>query len=218
MKNTNLKLNKTKLVSRLMLVVIFVVSITMLSSCFSIGGETSCIFTFYSHDEFAEFIEKYMSNKQDRFVPTFVSFDLDDIDHVEVDKYNVGTSQKRSKNILTGEVKLESVYDATHDDGFGYTMTFFMDDYLENGEKIENTYKITCTFITKAEYNFYQNDAMRIEYLNLNDLKQYKGYFCINDIREVEFLIDCEYETTQKRIDEITQLLMDNIVIINTEV
>ena len=211
-------LNKIKLVARLMLVVILLASATVLSSCFSIGGETNCVFTFYSHNEFAEFINNYMSNKQDRFVPTFVSFDLDDIDYIKVDKYSVGTSQNRSKNILTGEVKLESVYDATHDDGFGYTMTFFMDDYLENGEKIENTYKITCTFITKAEYNFYQNDAMRIEYLNLNDLKQYKGYFCINDIREVEFLIDCEYETTQKRIDEITQLLMDNIVIINTEV
>ena len=99
MKNTNLKLNKIKLVARLMLVVILVASITMLPSCFFIGGETSCIFTFYSHNEFAEFINKYMSNKQDRFVPTFVSFDLDDIDYLKVDKYSVGTSQNRSKNI-----------------------------------------------------------------------------------------------------------------------
>ena len=163
MKNTNLKLNKTKLVARLMLIILLLMSTTILSSCFSIGGETSCVFTFYSHEEFAEFIEEYVSNKQDRFVPTFVSFDLDDIDYIKVDKYSVGTSQKRSKNILTGEVELESVYDATHNDGFGYTMTFFMDDYLENGEKVENAYKITCTFLTKAEYNFYQNDTMRIE-------------------------------------------------------
>ena len=216
MKNTNLKLNKTKLVARLMVVVVLVVSTTILSSCFSIGGETSCVFTFYSHEEFAEFIEEYVSNKQDRFVPTFVSFDLDDIDYIKVDKYSVGTSQKRSKNILTGEVELESVYDATHNDGFGYTMTFFMDDYLENGEKVENAYKITCTFLTKAEYNFYQNDTMRIEYLKLNDLK-YKGWFCVNDIREIEFSIDCARETSQERIDEITQLLMDNIAIINAE-
>ena len=216
MKNTNLKLNKTKLVARLMLVILLLTSTTILSSCFSIGGETSCVFTFYSHEEFAEFIEEYVSNKQDRFVPTFVSFDLDDIDYIKVDKYSVGTSQKRSKNILTGEVELESVYDATHNDGFGYTMTFFMDDYLENGEKVENAYKITCTFLTKAEYNFYQNDTMRIEYLKLNDLK-YKGWFCVNDIREIEFSIDCARETSQERIDEITQLLMDNIVIINTE-
>lgn len=216
MKNTNLKLNKTKLVARLMLIILLLTSTTILSSCFSIGGETSCVFTFYSHEEFAEFIEEYVSNKQDRFVPTFVSFDLDDIDYIKVDKYSVGTSQKRSKNILTGEVELESVYDATHNDGFGYTMTFFMDDYLENGEKVENAYKITCTFLTKAEYNFYQNDTMRIEYLKLNDLK-YKGWFCVNDIREIEFSIDCARETSQERIDEITQLLMENIAIINTE-
>ena len=216
-KNTNLKLNKTKLLARLMVVVILLASATVLSSCFSIGGETSCVFMFYSHNEFAEFINKYMSNKQDRFVPTFVSFDFDDIDYIKVDKYSVGTSQNRSKNILTGQVELESVYDATHNNGFGCTMTFFMDDYLENGERVENAYKITCTFLTKAEYNFYQNDPIHMEFSSTNDTKSYKGYFCINDIREVEFLIDCEYETPQERIDEITQLLMDNIVIINTE-
>ena len=216
MKNTNSKTINTKLIAKMVLVAILLMNTAMLSSCFYIGGISSDSFTFYSHSEFAEFLQEYTSNKQNRFTPTFISFDFDDIDYIDVDHYNVSTIVERKRNIITKEVVEESIFESTHNADFSCRMIFFMvmDDYLENVGKLENTYRIECRFYTNLQYNFYQNDPMYIENFSLYGLK-YIGYLCINDIREVEINIDCEYPTSQEKIDEITKLLMDNIVVIN---
>ena len=208
--------NKTlKLISKALLVIILATSVLTLSSCLSIGGESNCCLKFYSHAEFTEFVEKYTSNKQDRFMFTFVSFDLDDMEQIHVELYSVNTTKEHRRSLITKEEKVESVFDASHDHGFHSTMTFLMDEYLENGEKIENAYKITCVYSTSSEYNFYQGDQMHIEHISSNSLNYYKGYLCINNVREVEISIECEVATEQEKIDEIYQLFVDNIVIIN---
>ncbi|MBO5715647.1 MAG: hypothetical protein J6S23_04545 [Clostridia bacterium] len=116
MKNTNLKLNKTKLVAKLMLIVILVVSVLNLSSCninfpwtqrgwFSSGGH---------FDTFKD-AEEYINNSP-KDGNTFILFDLDNEESVEKISYDIdalGTVKNKklvySWGILYGnfEIRIE---------------------------------------------------------------------------------------------------------------
>ena len=90
MKNTNLKLNKTKLIAKLMLVVILATTVSLsLSSCIW-SSSMNRIIRFESYKELLEFVEEYNS-KNDGFVYTFVSFDFDDCDNIQIYEYTFST-------------------------------------------------------------------------------------------------------------------------------
>ena len=213
MKNKIHKARKTKLIARVMLVVILVASALFLSSCFKRFYIANYHLKYYSHSEFVEFVEQYGAKKQEIFVPTFISFDLDDVDNVDVDLYDVWTTHEVTRSLITKKEERENIFGETHKERFRCVITFFMDDYTENGELIEKAHKITCTYGTR-NYNFNYEDPIRIElhYIS-HEFADFHIY--VNDILEVDVFIQSYVERPPEKIDNIGKLLMDNIVIIN---
>ena len=228
MKNTNLKLNKTKLVAKLMLVVVWVISAVSLFACNGgYGSRVDRSVLLDTNNDFVKFIERYNS-KNDGVVYTFIAFDFDSYAKVKLYKYELNTMWKAGYD-------LNKMYDKNHSDGFRCNAIFHID---------EINAQIQCKYSTK-NYNFYQNDnisfefiesyqafapdGVREEYADLRtfnfetlDYDRYYEYMyvykiSINQKEEVTVKITLENEITREKLDEIVQLLVDNITIINTE-
>lgn len=229
MKNENLKLNKTKLVARLMLVIFLLTSTLVLTSCpGGYGSRVNRTILFDTNEDFVKFIDNYNS-KNDASIYTFVAFDFDNCEQVKLYKYELNTMWKAGYDI-------NKMYDKNHSESFRCNAIFHID---------EINAQIQCKYSTK-DYNFYQNDNMSFEFIEsyqafapdgvreeyadqrtfnfatLNYDKYYEYMYIyqirINGKEEVTVKITSEKEISGEKLDEIVQLLMDNIVIINTEV
>ena len=227
------KANTVKqILTRVMLVVILLTSVLGLSGCRKLFGNyrANRNMEYYSHAEFVEFIEKYNS-KNDGFVSTFISFDFDSNEIVSYRYYHWGIV-----------AKLNDYYDKIYDkyqDYLTLRMTYYINDIDENGDIIKDAYQIYCSYSTKGvNYNFDANDNLSLNlfdtsttrpvYLgewfrvyNPNDneynyITTYSLYTNGVDVMQIS-IASLEKELSQEKIDEICKLLMDNIVIINTE-
>ena len=230
--------NKTKLIAKLMLVVILLTSTMTLASC---GGanifgfyDHQCSNEYYSHKEFQNFIEKYNS-QNDGFVGTFISFDFDYSSKVEEKCYEWFMVARLNK------YKGDMIFDKYQDDNLGLQFVLYINDVDENGTTIKNAYQIICAGIVGHDkYNFYSKDVLSLtnvgngenslEYyynsykfdfynpleLDYNYITTYD--FCVNENHYMNIIVaSLEDTVSEEKLDEITQLLMDNIVIINTE-
>lgn len=221
---------------RLIALLILLCTVTlMFNSCFlRAGGKAEMHEVFYSHEEFLEFIKKYNS-KNDGFVSTFISFDFDEIDIVGYKRYEVGMIAKLKRFVD------DSIYDKYQDDGMGINMIFYINDVDYNGVITENAYQILCTYASDhVNYNYSQRELSMILYDNSLKQPHYFNYLksdALYNPSELEYNYIETYELkinedtvmqisiaslkenlSQDELDEICQLLMDNIVIINTEV
>lgn len=226
MKNTNFK---TKLVAKITLLVLLLTSVFSFAGCWTykiVDRE----FTFESQDEYLKFIQDYNS-KNDGSVFTFIDFNFDSNLQIETYQYHLYTARQ------TG-FGLKKMYDKNHSKDYAFLceIIFYMD---------EISTQITCEYNTR-KYNFYQNDNISYEFLDdyfdfqsydekkeeLADKRtfnvdaasydKYYEYMCvyqinINGKKEVLVKIASEFELSKKKADEIAQLLVNNIVIINTE-
>ena len=226
MKNANFK---TKLIARVMLVILLISGVLPLGSCN--GGWGSPVdrsISLESKEELVQFVEKYNS-KNDGFVHTFVAFDFDNHNQVETFRYTLDTMWKNGYDI-------DKMYDKNHNNGFRCSMIFYISDINA---------QITCKYSTNSNYNFYQGDAITIQFVDAyqkfepNAVKEewadqrtfnietldYDRYYeymyvyqiNINGNEEVILKINVDKETSIEELDAIAQLFVDNIVIINTE-
>ena len=231
--NLKTKTNTVKqILARVMLVVVLLTSVLSLSGCRKLFGNYHAEKgdLYKSHAELVEFIEKYNS-KNDGFVSTFISFDFDSNEIVSDRYYYWGIV-----------AKLNDYYDKVYDkyqDYLALRMTFYVNDVDENGDIIKDSYQIYCSYNTKnVNYNFDANDNLSLNlfdasttspiYLgelfrvyNPNDneynyITTYSLYVNEVDVMQIS-IASLEKELSQEKIDEICKLLMDNIVIINTE-
>ena len=229
--------NKTlKIISKALLVIILATSVLSLSSC---GGPN--IFgaysletwgMYYSHEEFQNFIEKYNS-KNDGSVATFVSFDFPSNDAISYADYQ-----------WFNRFHLNEYYDKIYDkyqDGFGVRMTFYISDVDENGKTIKYAHQIYCSYSsTWYNANFDENNELTLtlfddstkkprsltEQSRIHILNSYSHYHYIKtynlNVDGVDFMqisiASVNESMPQEKLDEILQLLMDNMVIINTGV
>ena len=243
----NFKTNKINLIARVMLFVLLVTSALTLTACPGWNGPVQRTLTFKSHNELLQFVEKYNS-KNDGFVYTFVSFDLDDNDRIEVFEYNFKTMVKLKRSLFTQNITVVELYDKTHSRGIGCELIFYIEDIDA---------QIRCSYSTRSNYNFYQNNEMDVSFVDFYyiddtwdseigkkyssssnykeefgdlrtfdyDILEYQMYYdyiylyqiYINGIDEIKVKINSQNELSQEQLDEICQLLLDNIVIINTE-
>ena len=231
MKNQNLKLNKTKLIAKLMIVVILLTSTMTLASC---GGPNIFGYynaqrsgSYYSHKEFQNFIEKYNS-KNDGFAATFVSFDLDS---------NAIVGEKHYEWFIVANLNkyIDDMIFDKYQDYLGIGMTFYINELNKGQEVIGNAYQIWCLYATRVlDYNFDENDSITLSVLEdleyrpsfnkiynpYDKVYNYINTYVLN-INGIEFMkisiSALDKEISSEKLDEITQLLMDNIVIINTE-
>ena len=228
MKNGNIKANKTKLIARVMLVVLLITSVFTLTACpGGYGSRVDRSISFDTNADFVEFIERYNS-KNDGFIYTFIIFDFDNYDNVWTYKYEVNTMWKAGYG-------WDIMYDKNHPDSFRCNAIFYID---------EIDAQIQCNYSTK-NYNFYQNDSTSLEFLgsyqafssnsvreewadkrtfNFDTLDYDKYYehmyvyqININEKEEIIVKITSENKIPREKLDEFCQLLMDNMVIINTE-
>ena len=229
MKNENLKLNKTKLVARLMLVIFLLTSTLVLTSCpGGYGSRVNRRVLFDTNEDFVNFLEHYNS-KNDGAVYTFIAFNFINCEKVKLHQYELNTVWKAGYD-------LNKMYDKNHSYAFGCNAIFHID---------EINAQIQCKYSTK-DYNFYQNDNMSFEFIETYqafapdgvreeyadqrtfnfetlDYDRYYEYMyiyriSINQKEEVTVKITSENEIRREKLDEIVKLFVDNIVIINTEV
>ncbi len=210
--------------------------VLLLTSCGPFGGTVSSSLPFDSCEDFAEFVSKYNS-KRDDFTFTFVLFDFPESSGIETYLYKAWTTQDFRRNLFTGENIYDEFYDKTHGKAFSFDMIFYMDEASANGSIIERAYQIQCRYMT-PNYNFYQSDEMRIELISSNtsahsedissfsiDTLSYARYYgyeyiyklYVNDVETVTVTVCSEIEPSAEKLEEICQMLLDNIVIINVE-
>ena len=226
MKNSN---TKTKLVARVMLLVLLFASVLLFVACNDEEIVDTTI-SFTSNDKFIEFIKKYNS-QNDGFVYTFVDFDFDDNSQIETYQYNLSTTWKSGYGF-------DKMYDNNHssDNGFICDMIFYMNEVPA---------QIVCQYKT-LEYNFYQDDKISYEIVgtysdfasddgvleewadkrtfNMETLSydKYYNYMYVYQIniekgKIIDLKITSKNELSDKQLDEILQFFVSNIVIINTE-
>ena len=261
---TNNRSAISKITARVIFVALLMVCISM-TSCIWMMGKSQRTFKFDSHTELVDFVERYNS-QNDGFVYTFISFDFDNSDNVDVYKYKFETVGELKRSIVTQETQLLDMYDSNHSKGFGFDceFLFYINEEPSINDETKEEYQIFCTFSTTNDYNFYQNDDMSMEFvesyhiseedlyfentmakyhtcpadwqsqfkmkfanvktlnketLDYEEYFQYVYTYCIviNGKEEIKFDIASKTELAQDKIDEIHQILLGNIMIINTE-
>ena len=237
MKNTNLKLNKTKLVARLMVVILFLTTLLNLSGCIF---RSTMVYDkeYYSHEDFVNIIEHYNSVNNGS-VDTFISFDLDSNDnvfnsiyHLSLRTNNKGLIQKYGfLDIYDEFYTVQQLYylNSTqykilyHYDRNQARQDFSGDDKVE----IKVNDKKNCPYSSHdLDYHESFNTTGYMDEEGVVHVKElytrmynyvYHYELSINDMKCGCIHISSIYNASEEKLAEITQLLMDNIVIINTE-
>lgn len=244
------KTNKIRFIAKMMLLVFLVTGAISLSGC--VGGMRNRIITFNSNAELLDFVEEYNS-KNDGFVYTFISFDFDNHEDVNIYEYTFrGVWSVVYNPFNKRDDNYRKIYDKDRSNGlpFDCKYVFYMDDICA---------QVICEYETPKDYNFYQSDIELIELVEAysfneldNDNKkrfdiyghyenfledfadvrsripetsEYENYYSymyiyrisINGTDEISIKLCTENKLNQEKLDEICQLLLDNLVIINTE-
>ena len=246
MKNQTTKFNKSKLVAMGKVVVILLCVSLMLLSCKVLEpgwkGITSRTITYETHNQLLEFIESYNS-QNDGFVYTFVSFKFDNYDKITPYSYKLHTRANYTHSLITGNMiinKCNEWYDSVHPFGFGMEMIFYTADsnapircrYSTRDYNFYEYDEIVLEYVggyvreqvwtdeMEGKYSIYRSAYN--EFDNAKDyVDDYYDYMYIyqikiNDKDEVSVKITSKEEMNQEKLDEITQLLMNSFVIINT--
>ena len=223
MKNTNLKLDKTKLVARLMIVILLLTSALTLASCgiFAYEWET------YSHEGFVSKVNEYNSI-HDIYVDTFISFDLDSNEEVSERIYYFRSGLKKKMH----DKILYDIYNKSYD----VAQVFYL-----NSDKYEHAFKITCKY-GRIKNNITEEDKIEIKSLSKHfDCESGEMYYqasleidnreeanriyehiyryeiYVNDVNIGCVHISCIEEATEEKLNEIIQMLSDSLVVLNTE-
>jgi hypothetical protein len=226
MKKQKIKFNKSKLVARVMLVILLVASALNFGACGK--GWSQFSGCYYSHTEFMEFVKEYNSIN-DGEVLTFLSIDLDDVPCYKC--YEVAGVTKTKNNKLL-------IYDKYMTNGVGVMICIYLDDVDESGTLIENAYQIVCVD-TNTKHKYYSIDSLSlfdsvdeepiyIQYGNRSDVFYNPTENAYNHIQTYNLntngntvmqitIASLEKEMSQEKLDEIIQMLYDRLVIINTE-
>ena len=253
MKNTSFK---TKLVARMMVLVLLLTSVLSIAGCARIA-RVNRTFYFETHAELVKFIEKYNS-KNDGSVFTFLSFDFDKNTDVKIYRYSLSTMGEIKRSLITQETEYVEIYDDDHsqNNGFRCKMIFYANDVAINGESMDDEYQISIYYNTRHDYNFYPDDVMMMNYVgayrmddydSFGELENLYGYdwdyfrhfidartessekterfyaytyvyqVNINGQNEATVVIACDTVLNDEKLNKIENLLLDNIMIINTE-
>ena len=234
MKNQKTKFNKSKLAARVMLVILLITSAVGLFGCY-FGATIVYNWEVNMHDEFVAEIEKYNS-VNDGFINTFISFDLDKNEDVSKRIYQFYTITNN------GGVNKFGLCDKICS-FWNIGLMFYLKSNIENSDHNEHAYKIICSY-DNVEYTFSEYDKIEIKQNNTDkcgckrELDMYYhehlGYssfeiedkiytnayyfeMLVNDVKFACIHISSIEEASEEKLNEIIQMLLDNMVIINTE-
>ena len=209
--------NATKLLAKVMLIVVLLTGVPGLSGCMI--GVVPSDWEVYSHQQFVERIEQFNSINNGS-IDTFISFDLDNNENVINSIYYFWIT-------LAEEFGLYDI----HDTYYKVKQMFYLDEY-----------KIKCTY-KRIKNNFTQDDKIEIRFneshhcplsssdfyyeesLEYNDgytehnIYNYFYYYeiYVNDNFIACIHISSENEATKEELNKIIKMLEDSLVVINTE-
>ena len=217
----------------IVLLIFLLTAIVFFSSCGYGQSQEGRIYN--SHAEFTSFIEKFNS-KNDGSVNIFMSFDFDANEKANNKCYSWRMVAKRYPFDILGSDK---IYDKYQKNSAQVRITLYLNDYSADGTIIEDAYQIFCAYSSHhGVENLYQNDEFRL--IPLSDEDNYYRHYSISqdfynpsnnsykllasynlqthetNVMEI-YIAGLENEVSQEKLDEICQLLLDNLVIINTE-
>ena len=220
----NFKTNKTKLIARVMLLVLLATSAFSFVGC----GVLPYSWEVYSHEEFVKEVEKYNS-RNNGSTDTFISFNFDSNEDVTQKMYCLKTVVNKTICKKIGFVDLLNK---------SYTICQVV--YLKNEDNSnEHEYKISCMY-ERISNNFTKHDKIEIikfdthscsnssdifyeesiRNTGVNNIWMYH-YFCKCGIYVNDVMIGCIHissidEASEEKLDEIIQMMYDSLVVINT--
>ena len=231
MKNGNIKANKTKIVARVMLVIVIIASLLLTSCALFLGDLDEVVHTkdFDSHREFTNFIQEYNS-ENDSTISSFVSFDFDN-NGISFDKYYIFRT-RASHNA-------KKLYDKNTVDT-NIELFFYLDKGSAGNENTDLEYKIKCSY-AKPEKIFSRDDTFEIRLLGKNEVSgehiitaldyqderlsvdesnkkytyAYSLVLLINGEEEMSIKISSTRELDDAGLNSITTVLLENMVIIS---
>ena len=232
MKNTNLKLNKIKLIARLMLVILLLTSLLNLTGCMF---RPTMVYDeeYYSHEEFVKMIEHYNSINNGS-VDKFISFNLDSNDNVSkgIYRFSVITNNKS----LIKKYGFLDIYDEYYDVdqicyinnreykiGYHYDRTQMRQDFSRNDNmEIKVNDKKNCPY-SSHDFDYYESfktidettgTVVREELYERMYNYTYHYEFYIKDMKCGCIHISSIDEASEENLNEICRLLIDNIIIV----
>ena len=222
---------KTKLVARVMLLVLLLASSTNLTGCMNFLYD----WEVNTHEEFVKEVEKYNSINNGS-VDTFISFDLDSYETVSKKMYNF-----KAMPGYKGLVEKYGLYDI-YDEYYDIYQVFYLSyDYHEYAYKIRYHYNRNHT-----QNNFTQQDKIEITIsdekhcdsieadlyyqasldngsvsyrVEENRLYSHTYYYevYVNGVNFGCIHISSIEEASEEKLAEIIQMMQDSLVVINTE-
>ena len=240
MKKQNSKINKTKLITRVIIAILLIANMLSLTSC---GGLVNYSWETNSHKDFADYINKYNS-LHDLYLETNISFDLDNNEKVTKSIYYVSALLPVSRKGYC--IKNGHTCDL-HVDRLSRILVYYLKGDGENANG--NEYKIKCSF-SKVPFNFTNEDKFEIirdyscEYysslcklsndlvyensikkrVKSNEINKYSIYhnvynytLYVNGVMACCIHISSVEEANEEKLEEIRQMLLDNMVVINGE-
>ena len=216
-----------KLVAKILLLVLLLTTTFNFVACSMIVHD----WEVYSHDEFVKKIEEF-NRINDGSVDTFISFDFDSNEDITKKMYAM---QAVANSFKTRIIGLVDILDPSY--------TIYQVFYLkqeDNSNEYAYKIKINCDSSDTYDYNFTEDDKIEIVKLDNHPCgydhnnKEYEESliigapilmynYCyeyglyVNDVEIGCIHISSIDETSEEKLDGICQLLLDNIVIINTE-
>ncbi len=217
---------------RIIILTICILMLLTLTSC----GRFLYEWEVDTHKEFVENIDKYNSANNGT-IDTFVSFDLDSNDQVTQSKYYASSMVSPASHSFRRSHGC--IYDM-HDEGLGIRQLY----YLKSEDGNEYAYKINCNF-KRVDFNFTADDNIEIiasectnYYYSRYDLiyedtlsvernsenivslynHTYHYSLCVDGEEICCIHISSTDELNNIELEEIKQMLMNSLVVINTDV
>ena len=228
MKKQHFKINKDEFVTRVIIFIFLITSTVGLFGCY-FGPTISYEWNVQTHVEFVEEIEKFNS-LNDGVVNAFISFDLDNCEDISEKYYQFSAVANK------GAVNKYGLCDKFSHGPLYIDLVYYLKSNVENDEHNEHAYKIHCSY-GDVQYNFSEDDKIEIQnnmthncgdvhedhYYGMRTSKNmiynnvYLYEFFVNDVRFACIHISSIGEASEETLGEIIQMLLDSIVILNTE-
>ena len=215
MKNEKIKTKATKIVARVMLIVLLITSVFTLTACPGYNQRfysTAC----YSYDEMLEFANKHKQTFNDDYCVFFL-FDIDRYTNITLEEYYVGTTWLvHGLDCYKPINKLE-----TPDDHFPCDVrcTFKMDAIIENGQNTKDAYRICCIDyyvgdeILESDLSVISSHINEIDFID--STRYVSEYFiCVEENIGMNISITHQHKATQEELDAIVQIFLDNLCVI----
>ena len=216
MKNGKIKLNKTKIIARVMLVVLLVVSILTLTACPGNNQRNYSTF-YYSYDEMIEFANNHKEAFESDDCVFFV-FNINEYPNITLDYYYVGT-----KWFVDGwdyYKSVEKLEMPTDHFLFDISCKFKMNAISEDGKVTKDAYIIYCRDYHLDDYEISENNLSvirsRINIIDsIESISYVSEYFIyVEENIGMNISISHKHEATQEELDLIVQVFLDNMMVI----